>query len=174
MSRAAALRRPSHSATCDDGEGFVGRGLRQRGAGAAAERLELREQQPEDFGDHPGADGEVWSAQAEHHEGGRQSDDRGAEAGQRNGQQRIDAEQDQQREQAVGAEPDKGLLADRDQPGKAGEQVPVLRQAQHGEHEEQVLDQRPAGDERHGEQQRDERRPATAAIAEARVRVVMR
>ena len=63
-----------------------------------------------------------------------------------------------QREQAVGAEPDEGLLADRDQSGEAGEQVPVLRQAQHGEHEEQVLDQRAAGDERHGEQERDERR----------------
>ncbi len=95
-------------------------------------------------------------AQAEDDEGGRQRNRRRDQPGKQDRQHRVEAGQDDQPEQAVGAEADEGLLADRHQPGKAGEQVPVLRQAEHGEHEEQVLDQRAPGDERDGEQDGDE------------------
>ena len=44
----------------------------KRGAGAAAQLPELREHEPIDLGHHPGADGEIGAAQAEHDEGGRQ------------------------------------------------------------------------------------------------------
>ena len=71
-------------------------------------------------------------------------------------------------EQRVGAEPDEGLLADRDQPGIAGEQVPVLRQRQHGEHEEQVLQQRRG---RQNGRQNSEPRATSAARAAMRERV---
>jgi hypothetical protein len=41
--------------------------------------------------------------------------------------------------------PTKGLLADRDKSAIAREQVPELRQHQHGENEEHVLDQAARG-----------------------------
>ena len=66
----------------------------------------------------------------------------------RNGEQRIDAAEQREREQEVAAEPDEGLLADRDQAGIAREQVPALRQRQHVEQEDQVLNQVAAGEDR--------------------------
>jgi hypothetical protein len=74
-----------------------------------------------------------------------------AQPGKRDRNQRVDAVEDCERKQAVGAETDKGLLADGDQPCEARKQVPVLREAEHGEHEEQVLQQPSPGDERHGD-----------------------
>jgi hypothetical protein len=47
--------------------------------------------------------------------------------------------------------PTKGLLADRDQSAIAREQVPELRQHQHGEDEEHVLDQAARGKGRQGD-----------------------
>src|SRR5215475_10010760 len=46
----------------------------------------------------------------------------------RNGQKRVNAGLNGRREQDVAAEPDIGLLADRDEPGIAGEQVPEARE----------------------------------------------
>ena len=68
-------------------------------------------------------------------------------AGDQDGDDRIDAEQDDAAEHRIGAEADEGLLADRDQPGITGKQVPVLRQHQHGEDEEQILDDAARDDE---------------------------
>ena len=70
---------------------------------------------------------------------------------------RIDAAEQREREQEVAAEPDKGLLADRDQAGIACEQVPALRERQHVEQEDQVLNQVAAGEDRkqHQDQQND-------------------
>ena len=70
---------------------------------------------------------------------------------------RIDAAEQREREQEVAAEPDEGLLADRDQAGIACEQVPALRQRQHVKQEDQVLNQVAAGEDRkqHQDQQND-------------------
>ena len=98
---------------------------RQAGAGAAAERRDLGEAEPEDLGDHPGADGEIGAAT-----GGRSGPPTGiatsapSDAGDRDGEQRVDADEHGEGEQHVAAEADIGLLADRDEAGIAGEQVP--------------------------------------------------
>ena len=65
-------------------------------------------------------------------------------------------------EHRIGADADEGLLADRDQPGIAGEQVPELRQRQHGQDEEQVLDHAARGEERRGEAGQHDQRRATS------------
>ena len=61
-----------------------------------------------------------------------------------------------EREQQIAAEPDEGLLAYRDEPGVAGQQVPELGQRQHGEHEDQIVEQIAAGEGRQRYQHRDE------------------
>ena len=55
---------------------------------------------------------------------------RATHAGEKDREQRIEPGIDHRREERVAAEPDEGLLADRDEAGIAGEQVPVLRQRQ--------------------------------------------
>ena len=59
MSRAAGDAHAEEVGDAVDADHVVGASARQRRAGAAAERLPLRQQQPEDLGDHPGADGEI-------------------------------------------------------------------------------------------------------------------
>ena len=75
----------------------------------------------------------------------------------RNREQGIEAAEQREREQEIAAEPDKGLLADRDQAGIAREQIPALRERQHVEQEDQVLNQVAAGEDRkqHQRQQND-------------------
>ena len=102
---------------------------RQAGAGAAAERRDLRGEQPEHLGHDPGADGEIVPAQAEHQRRDRHCDDRRRRAPASGiAEQRMHAGEHRQREQQIGAEADIGLLADRDEAGIAGEQVPQARQ----------------------------------------------
>ena len=64
----------------------------ERGAGAAAELLHLREEEPEDFRRDPGADREIGSAQAEDDERGRQREERRDDAAEQDGDQRIEAD----------------------------------------------------------------------------------
>ena len=136
----------------------------QRRAGAAAELPELGEDEPVDLGHHPGADGEIGALQAEHHECGRQREEARHQAGQQDRQQRIDAGMDGEGEQQVGAEPHERLLADGDEARVAGQQVPVLGQRQHGEHEDQVVDEIALGEggkrQQRGKEQRTSERHA--------------
>ncbi len=129
-----------------DARDFVGDEGRQRRAGAAAQLLELREHQAVDLGHHPGADGEVGAAQPEDDKGGGERQRASQEPGEQDGNERIEPGVEGEREQQIAAEADEGLLAHRDEPGIAGEQVPILRQRQHGEHEDQVVEQVAAGE----------------------------
>ena len=92
----------------------------------------MRGEKPEHFRDDPGADREVMAAQAEDQERNRKRDNRRDQAGERNSPQRRNAEQDREREQALGAKPNIGLLADRDEAGVTGEQIPQARQCDIG------------------------------------------
>jgi len=70
-------------------------------------------------------------------------------AGEQNRDNGIDPDHHDASEQRVGPEPDKRLLPHRDQPTPAGQHVPQLRQRQHREHENQILNQIARGD--HGQ-----------------------
>ena len=76
--------------------------------------------------------------------------------GQHDRRQRVDAGVHGEREQQIAAEPDEGLLADGDEAGVARKQVPVLGQRQHGEDEDQVVDQVAAAEGRERDQQRQQ------------------
>ena len=117
---------------------------RQRGAGAAAKLLDLGEHQPADLGDDPGADGEIGAAQTEHDQRRRNGDEAGDDAGEDDREDGIDAGDQGKGEQRIGADADESLLADRNQAGTAGQQIPQLRQRQHGEDVKQFLQQRAA------------------------------
>ena len=118
----------------------AGRAAGQRGAGAAADALPLRQQEAEDLGRDPGADREIRSPKPENHQSGGKRQRHRNESGQRDGDHRIQAVEDGRREQGVAAQTDERLLADRHQAGVARQQVPVLRQREHRQHEEQILD----------------------------------
>ena len=135
---------------------LVGHGHGQRGAGAAAELLHLREHQAIDLGHHPGADGEVGAAQAKHDERRGKGEDAGDDPSERDRNEGVEARHDGECEQQIPAEADERLLPYGDEAGVASEQVPQLRQRQHVEDEDQVLHQRPAGEERQRREQRHE------------------
>ena len=105
---------------------------RQRRAGAAAELLDLGEHQPVHLGHHPGADREIGAAQAEDHKRRRHGDYRGDHAASTIAQSDRCRRSIAKRKQQIAAEADKRLLADRDETGIAREQIPALRQRQHG------------------------------------------
>ena len=102
---------------------------RQARAGAAAERGDLRGQQPEHLGHDPGADREIMPAQPEQQRGDRHRNSaaamRPASGIAHSGGRPAEHGQP---EQQIGAEAHIGLLADRDEAGIAGEQVPEARQ----------------------------------------------
>ena len=83
---------------------------------------------------------------------------RGDDAGKRYGPQRRHAAEDSEREQKIGAETDIGLLANRDETGVAGKQIPQARQRDVGVHLRQQLQIAAAAPEWRGGK-RDERRP---------------
>ena len=68
------------------------------------------------------------AAQPEHQASDGHRHDGSDDAGKRDGPERRQAGKDGEREQDVGAEADIGLLADRDEAGVAGEQIPKARQ----------------------------------------------
>ena len=117
------------SRSCRDRRDGNHHGGRQAGAGAAAEHRDLRRQQAKHLGHDPGADREIMAAQPEH-QARRPGSRRAAaiDAGERDRPQRRNPGKDGEREQHIGAEPDIGLLADRDETGIAGEQIPQARQ----------------------------------------------
>jgi hypothetical protein len=100
---------------------------------------------PEDFGRNPAADRKIGATQPEQGKACRQSEERSDAPAIK--WPAADPARDRRGEQAVGAEPDKCLLADRDEARIAGQQVPILGKRQHGEHEEEILKQRAAGEE---------------------------
>ena len=129
MSRAAGPRtanRPRTKSSADDGAGDV-RG--QRCAGAAAELFHLRQDEPADFGDDPGADGEVGAAQAEYDQRRGNSDQAGDSPGQDDRGHGVEAGDHGEREQRVSADTDEGLLPDRYQAGVAGKQNSIIAPA---------------------------------------------
>src|SRR5581483_5557506 len=95
-------------------------------------------QQMEHLGDHPGADREVPAAQPEREERRRQRDRGGDEAGERDRRERMDAAVVAEQVEAVGADPDERLLADRDEAGVAGEEVPHLGERKQREELDEV------------------------------------
>ena len=117
----------------------------------------MREHEAIDLGHHPGADREICAVQPKDDERSWEREQCGHNARDGNGEQRIDAAEQREREQEVAAEPDKGLLADRNQAGVACEQIPALRERQHVEQEDQVLNQGAACEDRkqHQDQQHD-------------------
>ena len=121
---------------------------RQRGSGAAAQLFDLGKDEPAHFGNDPGADGEVGAAQAEDYQRRRNGNETGNRAGQHDRRDQIETGHDGKRKQRIGADADEGLLAHGNQPGATGKQIPELRQSQHGEHVEQLLQQHTTGKRR--------------------------
>ena len=97
---------------------------RQRGSGAAAQLLELRQHQPTDLGDHPGADGEVSASQAEDDQRGRDGNNPRDDPRQHDRQHGLKARHQGEGEQRIGSDADEGLLPDGNQASAAGEQIP--------------------------------------------------
>ena len=64
--------------------------------------------------------------------------------------QRVHAPQDHGGEHHIGANADKGLLANRNQPGKSRQHVPVHRQHQQRQNTEQILRDRTRRNQRNG------------------------
>jgi hypothetical protein len=132
---------------------------RQRRTGAAAERFDLGEDQAIDFGHDPGADGEIGAAQAKDDERGRKGKQERDDAAKNDRQQRIDPAIDREGKQHIAAEADECLLADGDETGIAGQQIPELRKRQHVEDEDQILNE-PARREEWQQDEHDQKRNA--------------
>ena len=79
----------------------------------------------------------------------------GDQAGQHDRKHRFEAGHQGKGEQRIGADADEGLLADRNQTGASGQQIPQLRQREHGEDVKQFLQQTAAGEARQRDQHGD-------------------
>ena len=106
----------------------VGHRLGKTDARLAAEHRGLHGDEPEHFGDHPCADGEERPVQTEQQGRSWNGDDGRDDAGERDSDERMNAGQRREREGEITAEPDIGLLAERDQARVTGEQIPQARQ----------------------------------------------
>ena len=109
----------------------VGRDLahdvgRQRQAGAAAEHRDEARRQREDLGDNPGADREISAAQSKHRDRNRYRQKSRKRTGDQQRHVDVHIQRAGQIEQRIAAETDIGLLADRDETGIPGEQIPQL------------------------------------------------
>jgi len=103
-------------------------GRRQTDTRAAADRRHELEDLQEDFGDHPGANGEISAAQLQQQQNDRNGDQRADDTGKRQTKHRIEASPKRAQIERIAAEPNEGLLTDRDQPGVAGQKIPETRQ----------------------------------------------
>ena len=113
--------------------GPVGRDLphdggRQRQAGTRAQHRDQARGEREDLGHHPGADREIGAAQPKHRERNRDRHQPRERSGEQQRHVHVHVQGAGQIEERVGAEPDVGLLADRDEAGITRQQIPELRQ----------------------------------------------
>ena len=126
-----------------DGEGTpVGKGApergidqgqsRQGGSRASPQRANPDQHEIEDFGDHPGADRKVLGAQPKDEERDRDGKQPSHRDGGRNRHERIDAVLGEH-QHGVGADPDVGLLPDRNQSAVSGQKIPHAGQHQQDE-----------------------------------------
>src|SRR6266446_3733227 len=115
---------------------------------AAAEPGGVGDEQAIHLGHGPGADGEVAASEPEHQRRGRNRERGRHETCEEDGGERVHAQVVGQHDQRVPAETDVGLLADRDEPGVAGQEVPHLRENQQRDELDEHSHQAPGTPER--------------------------